>query len=93
MNKIYLLTGLAAVSLSLSSCRTLNPAATDVALLDKPPDNCSKVGIVNVDWSWWRTSTESLNVLRNKTHDKGGNAMFPNGENLATAYKCPETAK
>ena len=93
MKKIYFVTGLAAVILSISACRTLNPAAADVALLDKAPENCTKVGIVNVDWSWWGTSTEALNALRNQTHDKGGNAMFPHGDNVATAYKCPETVK
>lgn len=76
--------------LALSGCRTLDPAAINVTVLDRPPTNCKQLGTVNIDWSWWGLSTESLNTLRNQTAELGGNAVLLQSDDVGTAYKCPD---
>lgn len=84
---------LVGISLVTTACRTLDPAAHGVTILDRAPTNCKNLGTVNVDWSWWGDSTESLNTMRNQTGDLGGNALFLHGDAVGTAYSCPEDVK
>jgi len=82
---------LVTVLVAFSGCRTLNPSARNVAILDRAPDKCKNLGTVNTDWSWWGDSTESLNAMRNQTSDMGGNALLLHGDDVGTAYSCPES--
>jgi hypothetical protein len=77
-------------TMGVTGCRTLRPEAERVALLDRPPTNCKYLGVVNVDWTGWGTSTEGLNVMRNQTADLGGNALYAQSAALGTAYLCTE---
>lgn len=75
-------------SLLISACRTLNPGAQSVVVLDRPPTTCKKLGLVNVDWTGWGSTTECLNVMKNQTSDLGGNALLLHGDAVGTAYRC-----
>lgn len=77
-------------TLTIGGCRTLNPEAERVALLDRPPNGCKNLGIVNVDWTVWGATTEALNGLRNQTADLGGNALYVHSAGVGTAYQCSE---
>jgi hypothetical protein len=90
MKKIFLISSMSVVVFLAVGCRTLDPSATKVAILDRAPNNCKNLGTVNVDWSWWGDSTESLNAMRNQTADRGGNAVLLHGSEVGTAYNCPE---
>lgn len=74
----------------LTGCRTLDPSAVEVQVSEKANENCKKLGVVNVDWSWWGASTESLNAMRNQVAEKGGNTLVQTGDNTGIAYSCPE---
>jgi hypothetical protein len=75
---------------SLWGCRTLDPGAVKVQVIGKVPDSCKALGTVNVDWSWWGTSSESLNAMRNQVAEKGGNALLVQGDDVGLAYSCSE---
>lgn len=77
-------------TLTVAGCRTLEPGAERVAILDRPPNNCKNLGIVNVDWTGWGTTTECLNVMRNQTVELGGNALYPMSAAVGTAYQCTD---
>jgi hypothetical protein len=73
---------------STMGCRTLEPSAVTVEILDVLPKKCENLGVVNVDWTWWGTSTETLNTMRNQTAKLGGNALLLQGDAIGLAYKC-----
>ncbi len=79
----------AAALLGLIGCRTLDPQAESAQIIDSAANGCKHIGVVNVDWSWWGTSTESLNGMRNQTAALGGNSLLVRKDVIATAYRCP----
>jgi len=85
---VALLLGL--VVLSLCSCRTLDSGASGVQVAERAGDKCKNLGPVNVEWSWWGSSTEVLNVMRNQVAEKGGNLLVQTAEVMGVAYRCPE---
>ena len=82
--------GLALIVLPLTACRTLNPEADHVKVLDRQPASCSHLGEVYADWAWWGVPTEILNVMKNQTVQKGGNAVYLQTSYVGQAYKCPD---
>lgn len=75
---------------SIVGCRTLDPAAEKVQVSEKANEKCKNLGVVNVDWSWWGVSTESINAMRNQVAEKGGNTLVQTGDDTGIAYSCPE---
>ncbi len=73
----------------LTSCRTLDPSATKVKVVEKASQGCKNLGVVNVDWAWWGVSSEVLNVMRNQVIELGGNTLVPTGDVIGIAYFCP----
>lgn len=71
-----------------TSCLTLDPGAEVIDVVEKAPNDCKKLGIVNVNWSVWGTSEESLNAMRNQTLALGGNTLALAGDNIGFAYNC-----
>lgn len=80
-------------TMSLTACRTANPGTENVQLIQgTPPAHCKNLGIVNIDWAWWGTSTEVLNVMKNQTVEKGGDTLSLSHPAIGTAYNCKTTA-
>lgn len=75
--------------LVILSCRTLDHTAEHVKVLDKSPTGCENLGSVYADWAWWGVPSEILNVMRNQSAEKGGNAVWVQQPNVAFDYKCP----
>ncbi len=92
MKKIISLFPLVALStlLFLSGCRTLEPNAVKVQVNEKANEKCKNLGVVNVDWTWWGVSTETLNAMRNQVAEKEGNTLVLTGNDTGIAYACPE---
>ncbi len=80
------------VLIETAGCRTLNSSAEKVQVIDKIPDSCQELGTVNVDWTWWGLTTESLNGMKNQVAKKGGNTLHVQGDGIGTAYKCPNSS-
>lgn len=76
--------------MTLYSCRTLNPSAEKVVVYEQGGVNCKNLGVVNVDWSWWGTSSETLNALRNMVAAKGGNTLVQTQPDIGIAYFCAD---
>jgi hypothetical protein len=76
--------------LFLNGCRTLDPSAVSVQVSEKASEKCKNLGVVNVDWSWWGVSSESINAMRNQVAEKGGNTLVQTGNDSGIAYSCPE---
>ncbi|RYZ90515.1 MAG: hypothetical protein EOP04_03685 [Proteobacteria bacterium] len=74
----------------LSSCRTLDPGAEEIEIIERSRKSCKNLGVVYMNWSVWGTSEESLNVLRNQTLEKGGNTLIMTGDSTGVAYRCPK---
>lgn len=86
-NSIFIL--LIAPLLFLAGCRTLDTAAVKVQVSEKAGEKCKNLGVVNVDWSWWGVSSESVNAMRNQVYEKGGNTLVQTGDDSGIAYLCP----
>lgn len=78
----------AVLALSSAACRTLDPGAEEVTIVAKA-DGCKDLGVVNVNWTWWGATDETLNTMRNQTRDKGGNRLVVLGDAMGMAYACP----
>jgi hypothetical protein len=83
---------IALVLLLSAGCRTLDPGADTVLVSEKAGDKCKNLGVVNVDWSFWGASSESINAMRNQVKDKGGNLLVQTGNESGIAYSCPQTS-
>ena len=78
--------------LMITGCRTLDPGAVNIQVRDKAGEECKNLGVVNVDWSWWGTSSESLNAMRNQVAEKGGNTLVQTTGSTGIAYTCPNNS-
>lgn len=79
--------------LMITGCRTLDPSALHVSVVEKSSEGCKNLGVVNINWSWWGTSTESLNTLRNQVAEKGGDTLVLTGDETGIAYECKNVKK
>lgn len=87
--KLNLILSFILVSTMNSGCRTLDRKAKFVRVLDKVESSCEKLGLVHVDWTWWGSTTETVNSMKNQVAIKGGNTLLLTGDATGFAYQCP----
>lgn len=73
----------------LNGCATLDESGEKVTIVASVGPECKNLGPVNVTITGWGLASESQNVLRNNTAEKGGNTLIQNGDSSGIAYLCP----
>lgn len=80
---------LAFTTLTIAACATISKEGENVAVVATVKEDCKNLGPVTVTVTGWGLPSESMNVLRNNTAEKGGNTLVQTGDNTGIAYSCP----